>query len=75
MLCLPLALAFGVGTFYPNTYVIDKAKAIYQQETLKQWNAFGLQPPSIEYSSNKEFVLAVGKCIEYVNCNIWPMGT
>ena len=67
-----IALAFGVGTFYPNTYVIDKAKAIYQQETLKQWNAFGLQPPSIEYSSNKEFVLAVGKCIEYVNLSIMP---
>lgn len=67
-----IALAFGVGTFYPNTYVIDKAKAIYQQETLKQWNAFGLQPPSIEYSNNKEFVLAVGRCIDYVNLSILP---
>lgn len=67
-----IALAFGVGTFYPNTYVIDKAKAIYQQETLKQWNAFGLQPPSIEYSNNKEFVLAVGRCINYVNLSILP---
>ena len=49
-----IALAFGVGTFYPNTYVLEKTKATYQKETLKQWNAFGLLPPSIEYSNNKQ---------------------
>ena len=67
-----IALAFGVGTFYPNTYVLEKTKVTYQKETLKQWNAFGLLPPSIEYSNNKEFVLAVGRCIDYVNLSILP---
>ena len=67
-----IALAFGVGTFYPNIYVLEKTKATYQKETLKQWNAFGLLPPSIEYSNNKEFVLAVGRCIDYVNLSILP---
>ncbi len=72
LLITSVALAFGVGTFYPNVYVLDKVKIMYQEETLKQWNDFGLQPPSIEYSNNKEFVLAVGRCIDYVNLSIVP---
>ena len=67
-----IVLAFGVGTFYPNVYTIDKVKATHQQETLKQWNEFGLQQPSIEYSNNNEFVLAVTKCIDYVNLSTLP---
>jgi len=67
-----VAIAFVVGTFFPNSYIIKKAEASYQNKAIQQWIEFGIQPPSMEYSSNKEFVLAVSRCVEYVNLSVMP---
>jgi len=67
-----IAVSFGIGTFYPNSHIINKAKANFQEETIKQWNNFGFQEPAIEYSNNKEFVLAVSKCVQYINLGVVP---
>jgi len=69
---ISIIISFSVGTFYPNNYIIKKAKADYQKETVKQWDNFGLQQPAIEYSNNKEFVLAVSKCVQYINLSVIP---
>ena len=62
-----LAIAFGVGTFYPN--FITKNQIVEEVEALsiETFNEFGFQEPEIEYSNNREFVLAVGRCISWVN--------
>ena len=67
-----VAIAFVVGTFFPNSYIVKKAEASYQNKAIQQWIEFGIQPPSMEYSNNKEFVLAVSKCVEYVNLGVLP---
>ena len=69
-----VAIAFIVGTFFPNSYVIKKAEASFQNDAIQQWIEFSvdLHPPAIEYSNNKEFVLAVSRCVQFINLSVVP---
>ena len=60
-------IAFVVGTFYPNFYIKDKIVKNIEAEQIQIFKNFGFEEPAIEYSNNREFVLAVGKCIQYIN--------
>ena len=60
-------IAFVVGTFYPNFYTKDQIVKNIEAEQIQVFKNFGFEEPAIEYSNNKEFVLAVGKCIQYIN--------
>ncbi len=66
-LTLVCSISLAVGTFYPNPWV--KKDIIDNKETsmISEWKSYGLFAPAIEYSTNTEFVLAVGKCIGYHN--------
>lgn len=59
--------AYSYGTFNPNPWKKEKMSIQYEQASIDQWRAFGFLQPSIEYSNNKEFVLAVSKCVNYHN--------
>jgi len=61
------AISFGTGSFYPNFYVKNKIIKELQADSVRIFREFGYHEPAIEYSNNKEFVLAVGKCIQYIN--------
>ena len=62
--------SYGAGTFYPNYWVenniITKAKSAFNEE----WQAFGFQQPSIEYTNNYEFITGVGRCVDFLNMTI-----
>jgi len=62
-----ISSAFAIGTFYPNHWVVKKVSAKVENGMIKQWKSYGLFAPSIEYSNDVEFILAVGKCIGYHN--------
>ncbi len=61
------SLSYAVGTFYPNPWVTKKLTEIKESSMIKEWKSYGLFAPSIEYSNDVEFILAVGKCIGYHN--------
>ena len=59
--------AFITGTFYPNqislTNITDK---IYKQE-LEKIAFLDLKEPEFEYVDSDSFIIAVGKCIDFIN--------
>ena len=62
--------SYGAGTFFPNTFVTDKIVKKKEISLLQEWKSYGFFQPSIEYSNNTEFILAVGKCIAFHNLQL-----
>lgn len=61
------SISLAVGSFYPNPWVKKDIIDNKEKSMISEWKSYGLFAPAIEYSTNTEFVLAVGKCIGYHN--------
>jgi len=62
-----MVIAFAAGTFWPN-FVVKKKVAISATDTLKnRARSFGLVEPLMHYYSQKTFIEAVSKCVDYLN--------
>jgi len=62
-----MLIAFAAGTFWPN-FVVKKKVAISATDTLKnRARSFGLVEPLMHYYSQKTFIEAVSKCVDYLN--------
>lgn len=59
--------AFGFGTFKPNNYIIDKITERVELEQSKIAVKLGLHEPEFVYTDQSSFVLAVRKCVNYIN--------
>ena len=55
--------AFLLGTFFPNPIAKKKTES-----AIIAWvkNNLGFGPPRFEYHTNKEFIQALNKCIDYI---------
>lgn len=62
-----MVIAFAAGTFWPN-FMVKKRVAISATDTLKnKARSFGLVEPLMHYYSQKTFIEAVSKCVDYLN--------
>ena len=62
-----MVIAFAAGTFWPN-WVVKKKVAVTATDTLKnRARSFGLVEPLMHYYSQKTFIEAVNKCVDYLN--------
>ena len=62
-----MVIAFAAGTFWPN-FVVKKKVAVTATDTLKnKARSFGLVEPLMHYYSQKTFIEAVSKCVDYLN--------
>ena len=62
-----MVIAFAAGTFWPN-WVVKKKVAVTATDTLKnRARSFGLVEPLMHYYSQKTFIEAVSKCVDYLN--------
>jgi len=62
-----MVIAFAAGTFWPN-FVVKKRVAISATDSLKnKARSFGLVEPLMHYYSQKTFIEAVSKCVDYLN--------
>ena len=59
--------AFGFGTFKPNNYIIDKITERVELEQSKIAVKLGLHEHEFVYTDRAGFVLAVRKCVNYIN--------
>jgi len=59
--------AFLLGTFFPNPIAKKKTES-----AIIAWvkNNLGFGPPRFEYHTNKEFIQALNKCIDYINLDL-----
>jgi len=62
-----MLIAFAAGTFWPN-FIVKKKVAVTATDTLKnRARSFGLVEPLMHYYSQKTFIEAVSKCVDYLN--------
>ena len=59
--------SFGFGTFKPNNYIIDKITERVELEQSKIAVKLGLHEPEFVYTDQQSFILAVRKCVNYIN--------
>ena len=65
-------ITYGIGTFMPNPLAVKKATEEVRIEHAIWAEKLGLHEPSFEYTTNKEFILEVNKCLDYLNWKTPP---
>ena len=55
------------GTFYPNTWTVDKIEDEIHKKELKSVQLLGLKEPEFEFTDKTSFINATVKCVEYLN--------
>lgn len=64
---LVIGISFVAGTFYPNNWTVEKIEDEVHQEELSTVKLLGLKEPEFEFQDKSSFILATGKCVEYLN--------
>ena len=59
--------SFISGTFYPNTWTVDQIEDEFHKKELDQVKMLGLTEPEFDYKDKGSFLIATGKCVEYLN--------
>jgi len=62
-----LLVSYGVGTFMPNTLVVEKIRDAEDRKMVTMAREFGLHEPEFIYNDNESFIDAVERCILYLN--------
>ncbi len=58
---------YSYGTYNPSGKAIEKIKMQVESFLIDKIIALDLQEPSFEYVNDKQFVVAMHKCIDYIN--------
>ena len=64
---LGLAGSFIGGTFYPNTWTVEKLQDQFHKKELSEVHLLGLEEPEFEYTDKATFLQATLKCVQYLN--------
>ena len=64
---LVIGVAFGAGTFKPNFIIVKQIQQDEDRKMVALAKEFGLHEPEFSFKNNKEFVLSMNKCIDYLN--------
>jgi hypothetical protein len=67
-----LVLAYGYGTFNPNSIMVDKIRKAEDKRMVEMAKEFGLHEPEFKFDGPKTFVKAMNQCIDYLN---WTLPT
>ena len=67
-----LVLAYTYGTFNPNSIVTKKIIKKEDERMVEMAKSFGLHEPEFKFDGPKTFVVAMNKCIDYLN---WTLPT
>ena len=67
MVTLIIGGSFIGGTFYPNTWTVDKIEDEMHKKELNQVTLLGLKEPEFEFTDKNTFIKCHIKCVEYLN--------
>ena len=62
-----ICIAFVAGTFYSNNWTVEKIEDEVHRDELSTVKLLGLTEPEFEFTDKESFILATGKCVEYLN--------
>lgn len=64
---LVVSTAFVTGTFNPNKFTLNKIKDQIEEKFVKRAIDLGLHEPEFVYNDDATFMVAVTKCVDYLN--------
>jgi len=64
---ITIGSAFVGGTFYPNTWTVEKLEDQFHKKELSEVHLLGLQEPEFEYVDKQTFLESTEKCVQYLN--------
>ena len=64
---LGMAICFAYGTFKPNFIIVKQIQQDEDRKMVALAKEFGLHEPEFSFKNNKEFILSMNKCIDYLN--------
>jgi uncharacterized FlgJ-related protein len=67
LVALIIGGSFISGTFYPNTWTVDRIEDEMHKKELNQVTLLGLKEPEFEFTDKNTFITATGRCVEYLN--------
>ena len=59
--------SFFGGTFYPNTWTVDKLQKQFQKQELNEVHLLGLEEPEFEFTDRVTFLETTRRCVQYLN--------
>jgi|TARA_B100000686_G_scaffold261684_1_gene274736 uncharacterized FlgJ-related protein len=67
LISLIIGGSFIGGTFYPNSWTVEKIENEFHKKELNEISLLGLEEPEFDYSDKKTFISATKKCVDYLN--------
>ena len=67
LITIAIGGSFVSGTFYPNSWTVEKIEDEFHEKELNQVQMLGLTEPEFEYNDKATFLKATKKCVEYLN--------
>ena len=59
--------SFFGGTFYPNTWTVEKLEDQFHKKELSEVHLLGLEEPEFEYTDKATFLESTRRCVQYLN--------
>ncbi len=59
--------SFFGGTFYPNTWTVEKLQDQFHKKELSEVHLLGLEEPEFEYTDKATFLESTRRCVQYLN--------
>ena len=67
LISLIIGGSFIGGTFYPNSWTVEKIEDEFHKKELNEISLLQLEEPEFDYSDQKTFISATKKCVDYLN--------
>ena len=67
LITIAIGGSFVSGTFYPNSWTVEKIEDEFHKKELNQVQMLGLTEPEFEYTDKATFLISTKKCVEYLN--------
>jgi len=64
---ITLGGAFVGGTFFPNKWVTQDIEKEFHKTEINEAIFLGFKQPEFEYNDKQSFIIATGKCIDFLN--------
>ena len=67
MISLIIGGSFIGGTFYPNSWTVEKIEDEFHKKELNEISLLQLEEPEFDYTDQKTFISSTKKCVDYIN--------
>tara|TARA_B100001113_G_C20934952_1_gene546111 strand:- start:127 stop:789 length:663 start_codon:yes stop_codon:yes gene_type:complete len=67
LISLIIGGSFIGGTFYPNSWTVEKIEDEFHKKELNEISLLQLEEPEFDYTDQKTFISSTKKCVDYLN--------